>query len=42
MVACIAELREAARVLPLDATDAKSVKGAIDGMTMSYEGQTRY
>lgn len=42
MVACIAELREAARVLPLDATDAKSVKGAIDGMTMSYEGQTRF
>lgn len=42
IVACIADLRETARILPLDATDRKSVKGAIGGMTMSYEGQTRY
>jgi hypothetical protein len=39
---CIADLRTTARVLPLNATDAKTVKSTIDGMKMSYEGQTRY
>lgn len=42
IVACIADLRATARLLPLNATDSKSVQGAIDGMTSSYEGQTRY
>lgn len=42
IAACIANLRETSRILPLDATDAKAVESAIDGMTMSYAGQTRY
>ena len=42
IAACIAYLRTAARFLPLDAADAKAVKSTIDGMKMSYEGQTGY
>lgn len=42
IAACIADLRTTARVLPLNAADAKSVKNTIDGMKMNYEGQTRY
>lgn len=42
IAACIADLRETARVLPLSESDERSVKGAIDGMKMNYDGQTRY
>lgn len=42
IAACIADLRKTARILPLNAVDAKAVKSTIDGMKLSYEGQTRY
>lgn len=42
LAACSADLSATARVLPLNPTDAHSVKSTVDGMKMSYEGQTRY
>ncbi len=42
IAACIADLRKTAIVLPLDAADVKAVESTIEGMKMSYEGQTRY
>lgn len=42
LAACAAKLRETARVLPLDAGDARAVAAAVDAMRMGYDGQTRY
>lgn len=42
LAACVTDLRATARVLPLNASDAESIEGTINGMKMSYEGQTRY